>query len=650
MKKYLYFFLFSLLIISGRLSFAQDTQDAVAPSDQTISLDQITTPFKYNSAVLFDNGPLVTLPGGGCASGDASILNNTNGSHSLYGWGFQKNLFNWMADDFTSTVPWNIDSLKFYAYQTSATSSTINGIYIQIWNGAPNAGGTVVWGDTVTNRLQRTGLTNMYRALISTPTDCARRLQEIVATVNTTLPPGNYWVQFAATGTSTSGPWCPPVTISGQLITGNAIQKTPTNPNWAPALNGDPPAGSPNGAPFIVYGSESGGIYSFYDNFDSYTAGQRLACQNPTEWTTWSNAPCAVGEDALVSNLYSSTSPNSVVITKDIDQIRLHGDLTTGKWYTGFHMYIPTGKAGYWNMLSAFTFNTGGYWAFECYFDVGGGGRLQTGTGITNFTWQPNTWQWVEMVIDLDLDVAQFWMGGSVSGTLVHQWAWTNGSSSGLGPKIIDATDFFGATANDQMYIDNFFIGPASLTPVELTSFGANVNAAGQVVLNWTTATEINNQMFEIERSSENGEFYLIGHIKGHGTTSEPKEYSYIDMSVVPGKYYYRLKQVDFSGVYEYSNIVEVEISAPLVYNLAQNYPNPFNPSTQINFSIAEPTMIKLAIYNLLGQEIQVLRDEFMQPGLYQVSFNASNLPSGMYIYKLETANYVQARKMMIMK
>ena len=644
-KSFYTLFISSLLLLSGFL-FAQEAQDVADPSGVSVTLDQVTTPFEYDAAVLFDNGPLITLPGGGCSGGDASILDNTNGSHTLYGWGFQQNLFNWLADDFTSSEEWTIDSIKFFAYQTGAATSTITGIYVQIWDGAPNVGGsTVVWGDTVTNRLSYTGLTNMYRALITTPANCDRRIQEVSAMVNTTLPAGTYWIQFGATGSAASGPWCPPVT-DGTLITGDALQKTTTAPNWTPALNGT----SPNGAPFIVYGSAGGSGYSFFDDFDSYVAGQLLACQNPTEWTTWSNSPCAAGEDAMVSNAFSASNPNSVLISPNVDLVRLHGDLTSGKWYTGFLMYIPTGKAGYWNMLSDFTFNTGGYWAFECYFDVGGGGRLLTGDGTTIFNWIPNTWQWVEVVIDLDLDQAEFWIGGSVGGTLVHSWAWTNGTSTGLGPLVIDATDFFGATANDAMYFDNYFIGPQTITPVELTSFGANTNAAGNVVLNWTTATEVNNQMFEVERKVEGSDFYRIGYVEGHGTTSEAQEYSYIDNSVTTGTYYYRLKQIDFNGTFEYSNEVMVDVQGPLGYNLVQNYPNPFNPSTRIDFNIAEPTMVRLAVYNLLGEEVQILRNEFMQPGFYNVNFDASNLPSGMYIYKLETASYTQARKMMLMK
>lgn len=85
-------------------------------------------------------------------------------------------------------------------------------------------------------------------------------------------------------------------------------------------------------------------------------------------------------------------------------------------------------------------------------------------------------------------------------------------------------------------------------------------------------------------------------------------------------------------------------------YELYQNYPNPFNPTTTINFSIAEPSFVKLAVYNLLGEELKVLKNENMSAGTFNVSFDAESLPSGMYLYKIETAQYTSVRKMMLMK
>jgi hypothetical protein len=87
-----------------------------------------------------------------------------------------------------------------------------------------------------------------------------------------------------------------------------------------------------------------------------------------------------------------------------------------------------------------------------------------------------------------------------------------------------------------------------------------------------------------------------------------------------------------------------------LTFNLDQNYPNPFNPSTNINFSIPESGNVRLAVYNLVGEEVAVLVDGFTQAGFYEATFDASNLPSGIYLYKLQSANSVQTKKMMLLK
>jgi hypothetical protein len=186
--------------------------------------------------------------------------------------------------------------------------------------------------------------------------------------------------------------------------------------------------------------------------------------------------------------------------------------------------------------------------------------------------------------------------------------------------------------------------------PVELTSFTANVNAEGNVLLNWTTATELNNQMFEIERRSAEGQFTTIGYIEGYGTTTEPQKYSYTDNTVGTGTYFYRLKQIDFGGQYEYSDEIEVEVNGPLTFALEQNYPNPFNPSTNIKYSVPENGFVKLSVYNLVGEEVSVLVNQTVDAGFYEVTFNAANLPSGTYFYRLQTGDFIDTKKMILMK
>lgn len=395
----------------------------------------------------------------------------------------------------------------------------------------------------------------------------------------------------------------------------------------------------------------------FSDNFDSYIVGQRVACQNPAQWTTWSNAPCSATEDALVSNLFAFSGANSFVITQNIDFVRLHNGTagyTSGKYRQSMRVYIPAGKAGYFNTLSEFEFNTGGYWAFECYFDVGGGGRFLTSTTV-NFTWTPATWMLVEIVTDLNSNVGEFWLNG----TMIHSWVWTAGTSTGTGPLKLDATDFFGATVNDQMFVDNFSITDL-LIPVELTSFTAQASL-GLVTLNWSTASELNNQGFEIQRKTINGDissdWTMVAFKEGRGTTSETQNYVYVDdisgLSIDGAAY--RLKQIDYNGNFEYSPEVLVENLVPLAYGLDQNYPNPFNPSTVIKYQLPADNFVNLKVFNTLGQEVATLVNEAKTAGTHEVNFNANNLTSGVYYYILRVSQSngsekVFTNKMMLMK
>lgn len=383
----------------------------------------------------------------------------------------------------------------------------------------------------------------------------------------------------------------------------------------------------------------------FFDNFDSYTAGNLVACSNPTFWTTWSNAPCGA-EDGEVSSTYAYSGANSAKVITNDDLVKDFGTaFTSGKYKISFRAYIPTGKAGYFNTLATFA-GSSSDWGVECYFDAGGAGRVLGGsTTAVNFSWPVATWFLVENVVDLDADLGQMY----INGTLVHTWQWTLGASGSGAPLTLDANDFFGATANDEMYFDDYTVEDVTVVPVELSAFTASVSN-NAVTLNWTTETELNNQGFEIQRRTENGEFNTIGHVAGNGTTTERKQYSFVDGNLTEGKYYYRLKQVDFSGTYEFSNEVSAEVVAPVEFALQQNFPNPFNPTTTISFSLAEPTFVKLVVYNLLGEVIQTLKNETMNAGSYNINFDASSIPSGMYIYKIETAQFNSVRKMMLMK
>ena len=191
------------------------------------------------------------------------------------------------------------------------------------------------------------------------------------------------------------------------------------------------------------------------------------------------------------------------------------------------------------------------------------------------------------------------------------------------------------------------------IIPVELTSFTANASE-GLVELSWITATETNNQGFEVQRSS-GSEYETIAFVDGHGTTTESQAYSYSDRDVKVGSYSYRLKQVDFDGTFEYSNVVEVDVPAPAEFALDQNYPNPFNPSTTINFRLAVDSKVSLKVFDVLGQEVATLLNGNIVAGSHTVNFNASSVNSGVYLYKIEAtgidgSNFVDVKKMILTK
>jgi hypothetical protein len=88
----------------------------------------------------------------------------------------------------------------------------------------------------------------------------------------------------------------------------------------------------------------------------------------------------------------------------------------------------------------------------------------------------------------------------------------------------------------------------------------------------------------------------------------------------------------------------------PLEYILYQNYPNPFNPSTKINFSIPKKGLVTLKIYDVTGREIMKLVNDVMEPGNYSREFNGKNYASGVYFYRLESLDFVQTKKMLLIK
>ena len=252
------------------------------------------------------------------------------------------------------------------------------------------------------------------------------------------------------------------------------------------------------------------------------------------------------------------------------------------------------------------------------------------------------------------MDIAEVTLlTGSYSQTLYNRW----GDYSLM---VVDpsddrsfwfTTEYIGTSGSRKTHISKFVFDTP--TPVELTSFTSTVNS-NSVNLKWETATEVDNYGFNIERSlcdtNAIKNWKKIGFVAGHGNSSSPKKYSFVDNDPVGGnKFQYRLKQIDTDGSYDYSEVIEAYITTS-DYVLEQNYPNPFNPSTTIKFTLPVESRVKINVYNSLGQLVATLVDREMQSGYHEINFDGTGLASGVYLYQLQTGEFALIKKMLLLK
>lgn len=237
---------------------------------------------------------------------------------------------------------------------------------------------------------------------------------------------------------------------------------------------------------------------------------------------------------------------------------------------------------------------------------------------------------------------------------------WTQEGSTEIGDAVTDMID---ARESDGTVIAGthgngvFSTTIADALPIELASISAE-DRGNAVFLAWTTATEVDNSGWAIERregSSNaiwNSNYSNIGFVAGSGTSASPKQYSYVDQNLLPGLYEYRLKQFDRDGTFNYSKEVQVDVaSAPKVFFLSQNYPNPFNPTTTIEFTIPEDGRAVLKVYDIVGKDVATLLDENRKAGVYQqVVFDASRFSSGVYFAVLQSEGRQLLKKMLLIK
>jgi len=198
------------------------------------------------AAVLYDNGPFITHPGGGYGGADLSLIQQSLGMANV---GEICGSLKRIADEFTVTEVggWDVESIVFYAIWLD-----IKAVNYRIWNGVPDAVGSgVIFGDTTTNRLTNSTFTNVYRARESNILSNSWPVMANTVSAGFHLDPGTYWIDMQTSNVTSSIAITPDITILGTAVTGNALTEDTVAGPWYPATN----YGKAQGIPFILNGT-----------------------------------------------------------------------------------------------------------------------------------------------------------------------------------------------------------------------------------------------------------------------------------------------------------------------------------------------------------------------------------------------------------
>lgn len=214
----------------------------------------LTSTNVQSQSLIFDNGPFVTNPGVGFSGADVSIVETATLGYGTLGYSVNNNIPLRLVEQFTNTIPWQIDYIDVYAYQTgSPATSTFTGGFAKIWNADPSTGTAVAeFGDFTTNRMLLTDFTNCYRVQEGVAlTTNNRPIMRTRIAINAVIQPGTHWIEWGLTGTLASGPFAPNISILGVGATGDAKQFN-TTAYTATLVNGTHNIG----IPFKLYGSQ----------------------------------------------------------------------------------------------------------------------------------------------------------------------------------------------------------------------------------------------------------------------------------------------------------------------------------------------------------------------------------------------------------
>ncbi len=410
------------------------------------------------------------------------------------------------------------------------------------------------------------------------------------------------------------------------------------------------PGGQPTGAwvtPYVIDQNSSSTLFAGYDQVWKTT----------NRGNTWTSASQQLSATTKLRSLAIAPSNSNVLYTADQANMWKTTDMGATNW-TAVTLPSLSNSITYIAVKNddpnTVWFTVGGYTSGEKVYESTDGGLSWTSisTGLPNLPVMSIV-QYKNAtdrnVLFVGTDVGVYVKDGASS------WA---SFSNGLPNVVVAELEILYTGGVDKLRAGTFGRGLweteiDNLLPVELASFTASFKN-NHVLLNWFTKTEVNNNGFDIERKIGNDDkdnWGKIGFIEGNGNSNSQKNYSYEDKNINNGKYLYRLKQIDNDGQFKYSNTVEVVVnSIPKSYALKQNYPNPFNPTTKIGFQVPKLEFVSLKVYDVLGNEVVTLLNEKKSAGTYEINFDASSLSSGVYYYQVKAGNFVQTKKMIVLK
>ncbi|MCF8368578.1 MAG: C10 family peptidase [Bacteroidales bacterium] len=379
-----------------------------------------------------------------------------------------------------------------------------------------------------------------------------------------------------------------------------------------------------------AFPSESVSVFSgggtttvYQDNFEAYTSGGQLACQNSTDWTTWSNTPCSA-EDAYISSDVTYAGSNAAIIEGTNDVVKVIENYTEGLYKISFQMNVPSGFLGYFNTLQLFN-GASSEWGMQVFFDENGQGSIDGGAqGAATFSYPYDTWMYNEVIIDLNNDWAEY----KLDGVSIHGWQWSIGSFGQGSLNQLGGVNFYAWTGAEKgtpkFYFDDFMIeefGELQLLPP--LNFALNV-AFENLQLTWDAPGSMTPNSYNIYYSYNGGNYDLL-----ENTT----ETSLIVESPGNGLHSYYLTAVYDEGESDPTNTQEVLLTGN--DEIQSNYFNVFpNPAESFVMLSSQDPIHWLKLYNYSGQ---LLFEKKVDSKSFKL--NIADLKAGIYFLRLETGN-----------